>query len=60
MVYFFEIIFLLEILLFMKENILCLFEYGLFIGKNEMIISEVVESDWVIVWKKYYYFVCVI
>ena len=36
----------------MKENILRLPEYGLSIGKNEMTISEVAESDWATAWKK--------
>lgn len=55
MAYFPETTFLPEILPFMKENILRLPEYGLSIGKNEMTISEVAESDWATAWKKYYH-----
>ncbi|AAO81722.1 50S ribosomal protein L11 methyltransferase [Enterococcus faecalis] len=55
MAYFPETTFLTEILPFMKENILRLPEYGLSIGKNEMTISEVAESDWATAWKKYYH-----
>ena len=57
MAYFPETTFLQEILPFMKENILRLPEYGLSIGKNEMTISEVAESDGATAWKKYYHLV---
>ncbi|GGC86991.1 50S ribosomal protein L11 methyltransferase [Enterococcus wangshanyuanii] len=55
MAYFPETTFLPEILPFIKESIARLPEFGLSIGKNDMQISEVAESDWATAWKKYYH-----
>ncbi|MBL1223974.1 50S ribosomal protein L11 methyltransferase [Enterococcus sp. BWR-S5] len=55
MAYFPETTFLPEILPFIKENIARLPEFGLMIGKNELTVSEVAESDWATAWKKYYH-----
>ncbi|MHC5229901.1 50S ribosomal protein L11 methyltransferase [Enterococcus sp. LJL99] len=55
MAYFPETTFLPEILPAIQERILRLPEFGLSIGKNEQIISEVAESDWATAWKKYYH-----
>lgn len=40
-----------------KEIINNLFFYDIDLGRNYIIIFEVNEEEWVIVWKKYYYFV---
>lgn len=53
--YFPETIFLPEILPFIKDRIHLLPEFGLAIGKNEITVSEVEESDWATAWKKYYH-----
>ena len=55
MAYFPETTFLPEILPTIQERILRLPEFGLNIGKNEQVISEVAESDWATAWKKYYH-----
>jgi ribosomal protein L11 methyltransferase len=55
MAYFPETTFLPEILPFIKESIRHLPEFGLSIGKNEVTVSEVAESDWATAWKKYYH-----
>ncbi|MTD42328.1 50S ribosomal protein L11 methyltransferase [Erwinia sp. CPCC 100877] len=55
MAYFPETTFLPEILPFIKESISHLPEFGLSIGKNEVTVSEVAESDWATAWKKYYH-----
>lgn len=55
MAYFPETTFLPEILPTIQERILRLPDFGLNIGKNEQIISEVAESDWATAWKKYYH-----
>lgn len=55
MAYFPETTFLPEILPTIQEQILRLPDFGLNIGKNEQIISEVAESDWATAWKKYYH-----
>ncbi|MFV0560022.1 MAG: 50S ribosomal protein L11 methyltransferase [Enterococcus sp.] len=55
MAYFPETIFLPEIMPQMKERIAQLPEFGLAIGKNEMTVSEVEESNWATAWKKYYH-----
>lgn len=55
MAYFPETTFLPEILPFIKERIKKLPEFGLAIGKNELTVSEVTESDWATAWKKYYH-----
>lgn len=53
--YFPETIFLPEILPTIKHKIAELTSFGLDIGKNELSLSEVVESDWATAWKKYYH-----
>mgnify|MGYP001447689600 CR=1 FL=1 len=53
--YFPETIFLPEILPFITDSITQLSEFGLAIGKNEITVSEVEESDWATAWKKYYH-----
>lgn len=53
--YFPETIFLPEILPFIKASITKLPEFGLAIGKNEISVSEVEESEWATAWKKYYH-----
>lgn len=53
--YFPETIFLPEIMPFIKDRINLLPEFGLAIGKNEITVSEVEESDWATAWKKYYH-----
>lgn len=53
--YFPEIIFLPEILPFIREEVAKLPEYGLAIGKNEVTVSEVAEENWATAWKKYYH-----
>lgn len=55
MAYFPETTFLPEILPFIKESITRLPEFGLNIGKNDVTVSEVAESDWATAWKKYYH-----
>lgn len=55
MAYFPETTFLPEILPAIQERILRLPEFGLNIGKNEQVLSEVAESDWATAWKKYYH-----
>ena len=55
MAYFPETTFLPEIMPFIEESIARLPEFGLAIGKNEMTVSEVAESDWATAWKKYYH-----
>lgn len=55
MAYFPETTFLPEIMPFIKESIARLPEFGLEIGKNELTVSEVAESDWATAWKKYYH-----
>lgn len=55
MAYFPETTFLPEILPFIKDSISALPEFGLAIGKNELTVSEVAESDWATAWKKYYH-----
>lgn len=55
MAYFPETTFLPEIMPFIQESIVRLPEFGLSIGKNEMTVSEVAESDWATAWKKYYH-----
>jgi ribosomal protein L11 methyltransferase len=53
--YFPETIFLPEILPTLKARITQLPEFGLAIGKNEVTVSEVEESNWATAWKKYYH-----
>lgn len=53
--YFPETTFLPEILPTIKARINQLPEYGLEIGKNEVSLSEVAETDWATAWKKYYH-----
>ncbi|MGM0214775.1 50S ribosomal protein L11 methyltransferase [Enterococcus sp. AZ109] len=53
--YFPETIFLPEILPVITERITELAEFGLAIGKNEITVNEVEESDWATSWKKYYH-----
>ncbi|MBL1228097.1 50S ribosomal protein L11 methyltransferase [Enterococcus sp. BWB1-3] len=55
MAYFPETTFLPEVVPFIKENIMRLPDFGLAIGKNELTVSEVAESDWATAWKKYYH-----
>jgi len=55
MAYFPETTFLPEILPFIEESIARLPEFGLAIGKNQLTVSEVAESDWATAWKKYYH-----
>ncbi|GCF93252.1 ribosomal protein L11 methyltransferase [Enterococcus florum] len=55
MAYFPETIFLPEILPSITDKIDRLPEYGLEIGENQILISEVEESDWATAWKKYYH-----
>lgn len=55
MAYFPETTFLPEVVPFIKENIMRLPDFGLAIGKNELTVSEVAESDWAAAWKKYYH-----
>lgn len=55
MAYYPETIFLPEIMPFIKDSIASLPEFGLAIGKNELTVSEVAESDWATAWKKYYH-----
>ncbi|MGY3765807.1 50S ribosomal protein L11 methyltransferase [Vagococcus vulneris] len=55
MAYFPETIFLPEVIPTIQERILELTTFGLDIGKNEMVIEEVAESDWATAWKKYYH-----
>lgn len=53
--YFPETTFIPEILPTIKARINQLPEYGLAIGKNEVSLSEVAETDWATAWKKYYH-----
>lgn len=53
--YFPETTFLPEILPTIKARINQLPEFGLAIGKNEVSLSEVAETDWATAWKKYYH-----
>ncbi|MGO2083841.1 50S ribosomal protein L11 methyltransferase [Vagococcus sp.] len=55
MAYFPETIFLPEVLPTIKARIDELATFGLDLGKNEVNLSEVVESDWATAWKKYYH-----
>lgn len=55
MAYFPETTFLPEIMPTIKQRINQLPEFGLAIGANEIIISEVAESDWATAWKQYYH-----
>lgn len=55
MAYFPETTFLPELLPIIKERINQLPEFGLAIGKNQVTVNEVVESDWATAWKKYYH-----
>lgn len=55
MAYFPETTFLPEILPLIKERIALLPSFGLAIGKNELTVTEVAESDWATAWKKYYH-----
>lgn len=56
-VYFLVNSFLVEIVDGIKKEINGLFVYDFDLGVNKVMISEVNEEEWVIVWKKYYYFV---
>lgn len=53
--YFPETIFLPEVLPTIKARINELATFGLDLGKNEVKLSEVAESDWATAWKKYYH-----
>lgn len=53
--YFPETIFLPEILPTIQHQIDSLPSFGLDIGKNEVVVSEVEESDWATAWKQYYF-----
>lgn len=55
MAYFPETIFVPELLPAIKQTITDLTAFGLNIGKNEITVSEVAESDWATAWKKYYH-----
>lgn len=55
MAYFPETIFLPEVLPTIKARIDELATFGLDLGKNEVNLSEVIESDWATAWKKYYH-----
>lgn len=55
MAYFPETTFLPEILPTIQARVAELSSFGLDIGRNELTISEVAESDWASAWKKYYH-----
>lgn len=55
MAYFPETIFVPELLPMIKQTITGLTAFGLKIGKNQVTVSEVAESDWATAWKKYYH-----
>ncbi len=53
--YFPETIFVPEILPAIKERITELPDFGLSVGKNEVVVTEVEEKNWATAWKKYYH-----
>lgn len=55
MAYFPETVFLPEILPAITQRITELADFGLAIGKNQVSVAEVEESDWATAWKKYYH-----